>query len=422
MIAYKVYSDSYLLLDTQNNINSGMISGQISLEINQPGSFEFTLIRSHPHIENIKLLKSTIAVKIMYILNGNIIDSYWIFVGRPSSIDEDIYGNCTYTCESAMAFLKDCYMRYSNYTLEQAGVIGEFFDDIMTIHTSMICDTRTGIPYDYNRVITARPAGTDYGYSDPFYITQTPEDERVEWHTMFDAVQDIIINAYGGIVNFVYDPGADSAIESGGKFNIHAKYFNNHNDYFVYVTNSNSQPEVQGVYSIDNIPSFSFGDNIIEMSKTPVKTGIWTCLLPIGKDGIDIKTDEGSGWWPERIMPVNYMVDRYGIIVKQVDFSSIEDSATLRSAGEDYIRRFAYTDWYIENNYSIKAVEPCLVTDTLYLVKLGYPVRVQINDTQEKMLNTISIKHDLFDAQNSEYVIGPIVPKNIIDEDISSFI
>ena len=425
MLAYKVYADRYLLLDTYNDVNDGMVSAQMNLEINQPGSFEFSLVRGHPHIDDIRLMKTRIAVKMMYIENDEVLDLYWAFLGRVNSIDEDMYGNKSFTCEGAMAYLNDTYSEYSDYTFTEIPHIGEWLDRLINGYNAMIVDSQ-GYIYDENKLITTSPSGTDYGYSDPFYITGDADlNNKWDWHKTLDSIYDTIINAYGGVVNFVYwPPLTDEHIESGDEFTIHCKYYNNHNDWFSYEACNTQQPEISYYTAESSIPEFSFNTNMTDIKATPIKTGLWTCLLPIGKDGINIKTDTATeGYsYPDIFVPIGYLIERYGVIIKRVDFPTIETSNELLHAARDYNNRFMYKDWYALNNYTVRGIEPCLTTENDFIIRLGYPAKVQINDTEETIASALSIKHNLFDIQASEYVLGPIVPKNIIDEDMSSFI
>ena len=108
MIAYRIYADETLMLDTQDGINDGILSAHFKLEINKPSSFEFSMTATHPMNNQITMMSTAIIIEMLYIdAEGVVKDDYYPFMGRVTSISEDMYSNKTFTCEGGSAFDKD---------------------------------------------------------------------------------------------------------------------------------------------------------------------------------------------------------------------------------------------------------------------------------------------------------------------------
>lgn len=448
MIAYRVYVDyaprwsvRVMLLDTISGFNEGMISGTLSLEINEPGSFEFSLISSHPHISDILLYKSTISIEMMYVDNSNgdpynIVDRYYPFVGRVVSTDTDIYGNVSYTCEGALAFLNDSYM--SNFDSEYYS-IETFLTACIEDHNAMVSipgsDALQGRPFSYCPSFDASST-TMYRAKD---LSDGNDKNYAQYVKTKDAIMSNVIDIYGGFIYCVSSPiyyYADSSLIS--YWNTKIKYYSDRNPVFSYdAVDSDGMPIIDEYISpIDDnyderLPLFSIETNIKDLSSSPIKTGLWTGIMPLGKDGLKIVHFETDRADRSDVLYIDNLEEKYGRIVKAVEFSNIDSKDTLLDYGREYITIYGpqnSADLFSKNNYRVNAIEPCLTSSFNKLVRLGYPVILekeakQIDEPNIKhfyeFTTAFSIKHNLFDANDSEYGLGMIIPKNIINEDMT---
>lgn len=418
MIAYKVYADQTLILDTVNEVNDGLISAQLSLELNEAGSFDFTLLRTHPQKSNITPYKTIIAVEMIYIDETNTIqDDYIPFLGRVTSIDEDMYGNTSYQCEGAMAFLNDIYVnkKLANQITVHT-YLGRLFIDYRSIITSGMGQNY----YDENKLISfISGEGSDASWTYGRDIEESGEEApKDEYRSLLEIIKNDVIDKIGGIYYLVHG-------KTQNGYYTDSTYYNADDSMgltFNYDTQSGHLPSIQGIFVINRIPHFDFNINIIDLSSSPIKTGIWTGIMPVGKDGLLLADMADPTMIGNIVLWDDRMANRYGQIVKCIEFSEADTGSKLDSFAREYLRRFLSTDWYSMNNYTVKAVEPCLVSENFNkLVKIGYPVYIQLEAPNEILLNCLSIKHNLFNVQDSQYVLGPVVPDNIINEDISTW-
>lgn len=416
MLAYEVYLDSNCILNSSENINTGVRSATLSIEIKEPGSFEFKLIPNHPIKSNITIYKSIVYIIMSNIKNGITLDSYIPFMGRVKSIDEDIYGYITCTCEGVYATLKDIYVdEYVGTTKTVDTVLNKLFNEQMVYIL--------GSGYAFNYVYSGNNGGNKSWSSISTSEGSTSVDSSDRYRIAADVINNEIIDKLGGFMYYVFNER--SAVD-GYPCDTDITYYKSDSSadcYFDYNTPSGDLPVKKSSSSSDILPRFTYDSNIIDVTRSPVKTGIWTGLFPVGKNGLllddpdpDYRKEPVSS---DNLIWVSSLVNKYGKILKRVEFPKAEDMNTLRNYANQYVTKYASTDWFGMKNHTLQAIEPCLVSDFNKLVKIAYPGMVQIDDTNVVCLNCLSIKHDLFDAEKSEYVFGPIVPDNVINEDLS---
>ena len=438
MIAYRMYADEELILDTQDGVNDGILSANFKLELNKPSSLEFSMVASHPYIDNITMMKTSIILEMMYIDNNDKIkDDYYPFMGRVSAINQDMYGNKTFTCEGGLAFKNDYivlndFETYSSLKLNVA--FGKCIDTTRNTLTNDIRSGMTGDHYNDGRNIDwtlttpiQKPAPkTEEG--------EEPEEEKLTltYEKSIDMIQSYIIGPYGGVVyyhlfNYDYDDTTNTFPKKIIKDHLiyEIGYYASLLTGFDYIGSNNIMPDepqrLIELYYGDEIPSFGLNDNIVDIKPNYIKTGIWTGIMPVGKDGLTI-----SGYKNERDTDANTiwnmdLVRKYGYIHKTVNFSQVDSVDALRAFGRNYMARFANNDYYAMQTYEINGIEPCEVFEpTRYLVKLGYYVILQLNANTLISFPCLSIEHNLFDIQQSRYVIGPVVPDTILNEDFTA--
>ncbi len=442
MIIYKIYIDKNKIYDSEIDYNEGILSANLSLEINQPENLSLRISSNSPILQNIRR-KSTLVYVYQAYMNssGEILDWYYPFMGRVSDISVDIYGNYDVTCEGAFAFLNDVYTpyceRYNRYPdLESIVKAAEA--------SSRVIYKEQEYPYYkmYIGVDIHASEGLDTK-NEEAYQHEVLEDYDSVSTKSGDLISDKVLNSYGGVLYFRYyipeEPSKAATLEETieqhhnedliryyeekfPKYNIQFIYTKNINPGYNYKHTALEFPEVEAIVQEEygRYPSFGIGDNILSISKESIKSEVYSGIMPVGKDGCRLE----SMVYPDS--PLKYgdviwipeLVSKYGYIVKAVEFSDIETVTALREAGDDYINRFAKDFGF---KYTVNAIEPCEVFDDMdKLVKLAHVTMVKDIDNVVHIMPCLSIKLDLFDIQNNEYVIGPIVPDSVINEDISN--
>lgn len=117
---YTIHADDvpvYLPLDLRGNTSYEdeevtPTSANLVMEDNKSGSLEFSILPANKAYDEIELIVSTIKVKeYVYEDDGSLHSETILWKGRPISVEEDMDGIRTFTCEGALAFLNDiiCY-------------------------------------------------------------------------------------------------------------------------------------------------------------------------------------------------------------------------------------------------------------------------------------------------------------------------
>ncbi len=427
-------------------------------------------------LNSIKKKKTLVFVYEAYVDSDGVIqDWYYPFMGRVSDVSIDINGNYDVECEGAFAFLNDIVMAYhpdlhNAYHSREIDDYVEFYKNAKYIFKSAVEATELfghyADRYPFKQMVMEFDESASDWMSDGYEYEilkdgfDFPEinKEELEYSKVADVITNKIINEYSGVLYFLYylptdpthmndnppDPTGinpvvyELILENWKRTHpdhpIRLSYTHDINPGFGYNHDGLEFPTVEAIWVEDYgwYPSFGIGDNIISISKEALKTEIYTGIMPIGKDGLKLNNTKNHfdvsdtesiqyNYFPVRdddVIWIPELVQKYGYIIKAVEFSDIETVTELRQAGNDYINRFARDFGF---KYTINAIEPCEVFDDMNkLVKLAHITMVKDTDNVVHVIPCLSIKLDLFDLQNNEYVIGPIVPDSVINEDISN--
>lgn len=106
-----------------------LINPVLELETNAAGTLEFTMPPTHPKIDSIKPLTSTIEIKR---------DGEWFWEGRLINNGSDFYNEHKFTIEGALSYLNDSYQPQFEY---HGTVIG-YVERILNVHNSQVPDNR----------------------------------------------------------------------------------------------------------------------------------------------------------------------------------------------------------------------------------------------------------------------------------------
>lgn len=121
---YQVHCDNFLLYNDQLE-GYEIFNPKVELELNQIGSFDFTIYNTHPNFDKLKRLKSIIRVYQ---------DDFLLFRGRILDDEEGFYNEKTVECESELAFLVDSIQRPYDFT----GTPAELFTQFITSHNAQV--------------------------------------------------------------------------------------------------------------------------------------------------------------------------------------------------------------------------------------------------------------------------------------------
>lgn len=158
--------------------NMLLLNPRLSLNLNEPGTFEFTIPPTNRGYNAVHVRTSTIDV----VENGKI-----IWTGRPVSVEYDFYNNKTFRCEGALAYFKDIVMEEKEY---KKTTITKFFKSIISRYNDgVMATTNDDIPFDYARTFTAGSvtAGSNLSIW-----------RKTSWESAWECLEDMLLNAEGG--------------------------------------------------------------------------------------------------------------------------------------------------------------------------------------------------------------------------------
>ena len=85
---YRIYCDDKVLHDVRDE-DYQLLFPKITLELNKTGSFDFSILPSHPHANDIKKLKSRLKVYDVDVLDDGTEKSRLLYCGRSITDQRD---------------------------------------------------------------------------------------------------------------------------------------------------------------------------------------------------------------------------------------------------------------------------------------------------------------------------------------------
>ena len=310
---YLIYLDGDLFYDPRSP-DQGLTDMTLEMEVNKSGALKFTIPKTHPQIDDLKKMYSEISVYQ---------DDDWLYTGRVLSDGYDFYGNRTVECEGELSYLLDSIQRYHEY---HDISVADYFADLIAKHNSDV-DQR-------KRFTVGQVTVTDSNNS--LYRYSTYENT---WKT----IEDRLISRLGGYIRIRHENGQR---------------------YIDYITD----------YGHTNTQVIRFGENILDLTREGDCDSLATVIIPLGKR--DDETDERL-----TIASVNdgkdYIedaeaIEKYGRIVKVVEYDDVELPENLLRKGREVLNRQKILTVSIE----ITAVDLHLIDVEIERCKVGDSIRV----------------------------------------------
>ena len=238
MSLFRVYVDGELFYHP-NLSQLAITQAKITEDAENIDSFTLSAPSNHPYINSIHPMSSTIICK-----KGNDI----VFEGRALDDGSDFYNSHTWTCESALAYLKDSQQPPFNYKGTLKGLL-EYF---ISVHNKSVEKKKQFTIGN----ITVSDNNNYISYSNS------------EYSCTLDAIKDKLINTHGGYLMVRYS--------EQGKFLDYLSEFN-----------------------MRSIQSVEYGKNLLDVKITRDHTERITALIPLGakkkttdEDGNEVELDE----------------------------------------------------------------------------------------------------------------------------------
>lgn len=296
---YTVYCDEKPIYDLRNE-ELVLGSPKLTLEESNTGSFQFTILSTHPYYDDVIDLVSNIVVKQ---------DGEEIFSGIPTEHTEDFYKRRTFYCTGELSYLKNTTQPMAEY---HDMTVRGFLEALLNVHNSKVNDKRKF----YVGVVTVKDN------NDSLY-------RYTNYETTLECINEKLIKKLGGHIKVRKENGK--------------RYIDYIEDY-AKVSNQIIQ----------------FGENLMDFTKDYDTSDICTVLIPLGArqnespiSALDAYLDITSVNDGKNYIVNQDAVNKYGWIEKVVKWDDVNVPSILKSKGEKYLKEIQYEPQTLE----IKAID-----------------------------------------------------------------
>ena len=313
---YQVLSDSFLIYNDQVE-GYQIFNPKVELELNQIGSFDFTIYNDHPNFDNMKRLKSIITVYQ---------DGYLLFRGRILNDEQGFHNEKNVECEGELAFLVDTIQRPYDFT----GTPSDLFKQFIENHNAQVDESHQ---FKVGNVTVTDPNN---------YISRSDSEYLTTW----ESINKKLIDTFGGFLWVRHE--ADGT-------------------YIDYLEELNFlSPQ-----------TIEFGKNLLDLKRQTKGEDVATAIIPLGAKeeegtGRVTITSVNNG--------VDYVynqeaVDAYGWIFKVQTWDDVTEASNLLTKAKAFLNEQMQMLYSIE----LDAVDLATVDKTISSFHLGTQVRVTTN-------------------------------------------
>lgn len=333
-----------------------IINPVLTEELNKTGTFEFTLPKENRGYDQIQKMNSLVTIK------EDGVDIWW---GRVTDDEKDYKNNRKIHCEGILGYLLDSIVRPYDHQDDLPVLFRKFIDD----HNARVGPRKKQFVIRYCDV-------TDPNNYVHYSSTQYP--------ATLDEINEKLIKTHGGYLKAIRENGVN---------------------YLDYTVNPWS-------FDINMIcpQTIEFGKNLIDFKKVVDATGVITVLIPLGKDGLTIKTVNNGKDYLENTTAISI----FGRIEKIQKWDDVTVASNLKSKGQAFLNEHSE----MTSNISIKAVDLHLVEEGTEKIKLGQLVKcVSVPHGIDEFFPCSKIVTHLDDASKDEFTLG-VVLKGMTDRQI----
>ncbi len=293
---YRIYCDDKVLHDVRDE-DYQLLFPKITLELNKTGSFDFSILPSHPHANDIKKLKSRLKVYDVDVLDDGTEKSRLLYCGRSITDQRDFEYTGQITCEGELSYLLDTIQRPHTYGSQSAEI--HKADTNVEIFKCLIEEHNTQVEKEKQFEIGIIDI-------DSVEIKSLATNYEKTW----DFINTNFLEKYEGYLKIHYENGMR---------------------YIDYVKQ----------YGKISTQSIRFGENILDFQKYVKAEDIKTAIIPIGAkigaNNVTIKTAEGHDGTDYIYSPE--AVELYGWICDKVDFPDVNNPNTLLKKAQEYLNK-----------------------------------------------------------------------------------
>lgn len=355
---YTIYADEQPLYNPLlASEGFGVISPKLSLEVNKAGSLKLTLPKNNVMYDKVEKMKSIITVYQ---------DKEEIFRGRILNSEKDFQNRKSIYVEGQLAFLLDSPVR--PYVYE--GSVNKYFRQLLENHNESV---------DESKKFAGYYASGEFDSNDNIVRSNS------KYTNTYDEINEKLIKNLGGYLD----------IKKIEEYNGNIFYE------IVYISD----------YSTINPQVIEFGKNLLDIKEYIDAENIYTCLIPIGANGITISNvNNGLDYIQD-----DNAVAQYGKIYKVHTWDDVTQYENLLRKAKAYIRDCIT----LASTLTIKAVDLHHIDVNTDSIRLGDKMRVLSKPHNiDKYVMCTSMSLDLTDPSKSTYTFGN-TKKTLTDKVVS---
>lgn len=334
---------------------------RLTVEMGKAGAVEFNIPATNPVTSELIPLKTKIRIEV---------DGEELFDGRVLSKSRNFFNMKKITCEGNLAYLVDSQQKGEKFV----GKTHDFFRKVIENHNKRVEAEKqftVGTIGIENRDIVVA------GQSDEIEDLETGKFDYKQiaingvtdnWKTSFDYIDECLIQYCGGYLR---------SRKVGGT------------NYIDLITD----------YGNTSVQEIEFGVNLLDLTEETSVDGIFTVLIPLGDENLDITSvNNGSD---ELVDEAG--VERYGRIVKTNVFSGVNNAETLLENG----KRFLENQDNIPSTFSVRAIDFHFIDPDVTPIHCGD--KVHVNSTPHgvcEYMTCTRIEYDLENPENTVYTFG----------------
>lgn len=381
-MVYTAYVDGELFFTSSNtDISQGIGQAKLKRELNKSSAFDFVIYPVSSFYDSFQRYKSIVEVKR---------DGETLFRGRVTDVNDSMDFQRKVSCEGALAFLLDTQIGPQRSVRVTPPVITTYSNE--AYKNTYYTETETRQYEEPGSVETYPTVETPRQHFQRIIASHNGQIEAEKQFTIGT------INVQGIDTNENYDDASyrdsKSAID-GDLLTYHGGYLT--------VTYGDGVQYINWLAGSDTLSSqeIIIGENFVNFDKRLNIDELFTVLIPIGKNDLTISSVQSGG---AITIEIADGIQRFGRIVKVVNFSDIDNAAELKSYGEKYIQKFYKPD---KVSFSIKAVDLHALNPNIEPLDCGNNIAVR---SPAHGLNNsylcLTVENDLLNFSNDSYEIG----------------
>lgn len=395
----KLY-EFYSMDESENAENYNALSWDLSDEINKNGTLNIRVNKTHPRFSEIKK-------HVSYFLLAD--DDECLFFGKATDINENFTGDADITCEGyfsvwySLPFTSNT--KFEDQTIEQifSAIISELRTNQYSVYRNGLVEIGNFYPEDeYHQYTFDNLIGKSFG--DFVFNDLTNETEGVALLRVvggratdgqnYYRVDHLYLDWYGSIDGLLF-------LDAPGLVP----------DYDDVIENNPARKDIL------ESKSFKLGINMLSLSKeypiSDVVTGICATYVLNRGDEYNERKYVTSPHYSSTAK------QKFGSIIQVVDTSEDFDSSSEADAkAEEFASLFCHV-W--PDKLSINGIDPHFIDSSFERIKIGDAINCysEYHDVNTVM-QCLSYNLNPYNMANCTYVIGPYIPNNNINKDLTS--